>query len=207
MVDRRLTESVRRKYNRFARCYDLMQGPMESGMLARWQKQLWAEARGRVLEVGVGTGRNFAFYPPDVQVTGIDFSERMLEKARRRQRKQGTQVELLLMDAQEMSFPDASFDTVVSTCVFCTVPDPVAGLREVRRVLRPEGQLLMLEHVRSSRPVLGLGMDALNPVVRFLVGTEINRDTVTNVREAGLEVISVDRLWLDILLLIKAKRS
>lgn len=201
MIDEKTTASVRRKYNRVARFYDMPFMEMSD----RWRKEIWKHARGKVLEVGVGTGKNIPFYPKDVEVTAIDFSEKMLEKAIKRRDKLGARVELRLMDAQKMDFPDQTFDTVITTCVFCTVPDPIAGLREIRRVCKPDGQVVMLEHVRSCKPVLGTLMDWLNPLVYGLIGTNINRDTVENVKKAGLQVISVEKLWSDILLKIVAR--
>lgn len=201
MVDEKTTASVRRKYNRVARFYDMRFMKMDD----RLHKEIWKYARGKVLEVGVGTGKNIPFYPKDVEVTAIDFSEKMLEKAVKKRDELGAKVDLRLMDAQKMDFPDRTFDTVITTCVFCTVPDPVAGLREIRRVCKPDGQVVMLEHVRSCRPVLGALMDWLNPLVYGLIGTNINRDTVENVKKAGLTVTRVEKLWGDILLKIIAR--
>ncbi|MCL4515490.1 MAG: class I SAM-dependent methyltransferase [Firmicutes bacterium] len=201
MVDEKTTASVRRKYNRVARFYDMRFMKMDD----RLHKEIWKYARGKVLEVGVGTGKNIPFYPKDVEVTAIDFSEKMLEKAVKKRDELGAKVDLRLMDAQKMDFPDRTFDTVITTCVFCTVPDPVAGLREIRRVCKPDGQVVMLEHVRSCRPVLGALMDWLNPLVYGLIGTNINRNTVENVKKAGLTVTRVEKLWGDILLKIIAR--
>jgi SAM-dependent methyltransferase len=106
------------------------------------------------------------------------------------------------MDAQALALAGGSFDVVVSTCVFCSVPDPVLGLQEVRRVLRPDGKIVLLEHVRSRLPVLGRLMDWLNPVSVRLQGANINRDTVGNVQKAGLSTRRVDNLFLDIVKLI-----
>ncbi|WP_366923962.1 class I SAM-dependent methyltransferase [Metallumcola ferriviriculae] len=203
-MDQIHTDSVRRKYNRVALIYDLMESPMEMHKFDKHRRMVWSHARGKTLEVGVGTGKNIPYYPDNTSVTGIDFSERMLAKAVKRKEKLHHPVELRLMDAQRMDFPDNSFDTVVSTCVFCTVPDPILGLREIKRVCKPAGQVLMLEHVRSCRPLLGPLMDIINPVVRSLIGTNINRDTQNNIRQAGLQIKSVTPLWSDILFLIEA---
>ncbi len=202
-MDRRRTEIIRRRYDRVALIYDLMEGP--GGVMNRWRRALWSRASGRVLEVGVGTGRNMPYYPPGVQVTAIDFSPRMLERARKRAARLGLGVDLRLMDAQQMDFPDGSFDTVVTTCVFCSVPDPVLGLREVRRVCRPDGQVLLLEHVRSRMPLVGELLDILNPITTLLIGVNINRDTVGNIRRAGLVIVEEKDLWLDILKEIVAR--
>ncbi|GAW91801.1 class I SAM-dependent methyltransferase [Calderihabitans maritimus] len=199
-----LTEKVKRKYNRFALIYDLLETPMETMMLNKWRAEVWQKARGKVLEVGVGTGRNMHFYPENIHVTAIDFSEQMLKRAERRRHQLGLEVDLLLMDVQELDFPDNTFDTAVATCVFCTVPDPVKGLAEVRRVVKPEGKIILLEHVRSCRPFWGRTMDWLDPIVYGLIGTHINRDTVRNVEKAGLQIHSIKQLWRDILLQIEA---
>lgn len=205
MVNKVHTESVRRKYNRVALIYDLMETPMELHSFNKYRKMVWQHARGKTLEVGIGTGKNIPYYPVNATVTAIDFSERMLARAKKRKEKLNAKVDLRLMDVQQMEFADNTFDTVVTTCVFCTVPDPILGLREIARVCKPYGRVLMLEHVRSCRSLIGSLMDLLNPIVHGLIGTNINRDTVQNVRSAGLEIIKVTPLWSDILLFIEAK--
>ena len=108
------------------------------------------------------------------------------------------------MDAQQMAFPDNTFDTVVTSCVFCSVPDPLAGLREIRRVCKPQGRVVMLEHVRSGHPFIGPLMDVLNPIPLTIYGANINRNTVHNLRLAGFRNISVTDLWFDIVIKIIA---
>jgi ubiquinone/menaquinone biosynthesis C-methylase UbiE len=161
----RATALAQRRYNRQAALYDLREAPMEL-FIGRWRRRLWSQIPpgSRVLEVGVGTGRNMRFYPPGVSVVAVDFSPRMLARAVRRARREQRDVALALMDAQGLAFADGCFDTVVTTCVFCSVPDPVLGLQEVRRVLRPDGKIVLLEHVRSRLPILGRLMDWLNPL-------------------------------------------
>ena len=197
------TSIIQRRYNRQASSYDLREAMMEPFM-GRWRRRLWRQISpgARVLEVGVGTGKNLRHYPPGVSVVAVDFSPKMLARAVRRAREHHHAVELALMDAQALAFADASFDVVVTTCVFCSVPNPVLGLEEVRRVLRANGRVLLLEHVRSRLPVLGRLMDWLNPVSLRLQGVNINRDTVGNVEQAGLCVRRVDNLLLDVVKLI-----
>jgi ubiquinone/menaquinone biosynthesis C-methylase UbiE len=118
----------------------------------------------------------------------------MMEQAQRRAKLMGTRVDLALMDAQRLAFPDATFDAVVATFVFCSVPDPVLGLQELGRVVRPRGRITLLEHVRVNKPVIGRVMDLLDPIVVRLMGPHINRHTVENVKKANLEVERVEEL-------------
>ncbi|OGO51146.1 MAG: hypothetical protein A2148_07085 [Chloroflexi bacterium RBG_16_68_14] len=202
-AEARATATAQRRYNRQAALFDLSEAAVEP-LFGRWRRRLWGNipAGSRVLEIGVGTGKNMRCYPPSVSVVAVDFSPRMLSRAIRRARKGRVHVQLAMMDAQALALADASFDVVVATFVFCSVPDPVLGLQEVRRVLRPDGRILLLEHVRSRLPVLGRLMDWLNPISVRLQGYNINRDTVGNVAEAGLAVRRADNLLLDIFKLI-----
>lgn len=145
-------------------------------------------AKPRLLEVGVGTGKNLWYYPEGVEAVAVDISEKMLERAWRRAQKLKKPVELLPMDAQALAFPDESFDVVVATFVFCSVPDPVLGLREIRRVLKPHGRVILLEHMRPRSERLGKLFDFFNPLAVRLTGANINRRTVENVRRAGLAI-------------------
>jgi ubiquinone/menaquinone biosynthesis C-methylase UbiE len=188
------TATTRRRYQRIARFYDVM-CLIPERHFQPWRKQLWSLVKGpQVLEVGVGTGRNIEFYREGVRITAIDLTPGMLEHAHQRAQQLGKEVDLCLMDVQNMDFPEAIFDTVVATCVFCSVPDPVLGLREVLRVTKPGGRVLLLEHVRSKNPTFGAIMDFLNPLVVRVMGSNINRRTVENAQRAGLEVESVTNL-------------
>ena len=192
------TENIRRRYNRAAVCYDLMDAMMEWRLFRRERERLLSNTEGRVLEVGVGTGKNLPWYPKEIELTGIDFSPGMLARAQHRAERLGLKARLMEMDAQKMQFDDNSFDTVVSTCVFCSVPDPVAGLKEIRRVCKPGGQILMLEHMRSERPLVGGLMDIFNWVPLHLYGANINRRTLENLKIAGFNDISAENVWSDI---------
>ncbi|KUO76867.1 MAG: methyltransferase type 11 [Clostridia bacterium BRH_c25] len=192
------TQLIKKRYNRISRIYDLMESPMEMMSLKKWRIELMRDLQGKVLEVGVGTGKNIEFYPDSLEITAIDFSERMLEKARQKAEIYKKKVNLMEMDAQYMRFPDNSFDTVFTTCVFCSVPDPIKGLKEMGRVCKAGGRIIMIEHVRSEKKVLGTIMDVLNPVVVNLYGANINRRTVENVKVSGLLNIEVIDLSGDI---------
>ncbi len=202
----RRTALTRARYDRIAPVYDVIEWFTERTAFAAWRRQLWAGVpAGRVLEVGVGTGKNLPFYPPGAQVIAIDLSERMLERARRRAAALGVPVDLRWMDVQHLEFPDAAFDAAVATFVFCSVPDPIAGLRELGRVVRPEGDIWLLEHMRVDRPFIGPLMDLLNSLVVRVTGANINRRTVENVRRAGLTPVSVKPLWGELVRLIHAR--
>lgn len=169
----------------------------------RYRARLIAAVQGpRVLEVGVGTGRNLPLYRADVHVDAIDLSPRMLERARRRPPR--ANVDLALMDVEQLAWPSGTFDTVVATCVFCSVPDPVKGLAELRRVLRVGGQALFLEHVRPGTAWLARVFDWLDPVVSRS-GPHINRRTMDNIRTAGFAIEREDNLMSDVLKLVVAR--
>lgn len=134
------------------------------------------------------------YWPQGVDITAVDLTPGMLQRAEARRRALGLSGHLELADAQALRFPDGSFNGAVATFVFCSVPDPILGLRELRRVVRPGGTVVLLEHVRSSIPWLGGLMDLINPLIVRLMGANINRDTVRNVHRAGLVVDHVDEL-------------
>jgi ubiquinone/menaquinone biosynthesis C-methylase UbiE len=194
------TASVARVYDRVARFYDLMEAPMDWMGGTERRRRVLSRATGDVLEIGVGTGINFRHYPADVRLHGIDISEQMLRRARDRAERVGQSVTLDRADVEALPYGDSSFDTVTATCVFCSVGDPVRGLAEVRRVVRPDGRVLLMEHVRPENPVLGKLFDLLTPLTRRLMGPEINRRTEENVRAAGMEIVSVrrDGIWREI---------
>lgn len=201
------TVLTRARYQRISSTYDRMEGFIEK-RIRPWRQKLWQFANGpRVLEVGVGTGKNIEFWPRDCKVTAIDLTPGMLELARKKAialNRQGD--DLFLADIQKLELPSGIFDTVVATCVFCSVPDPVKGLREIGRVVRPDGHVLLLEHIRIDKPVIGPMMDLLAPLVVRINGANINRRTIENVKNAGLRidhVIDLDKMGMFKLILAR----
>ncbi|WP_235283653.1 MULTISPECIES: class I SAM-dependent methyltransferase [unclassified Methanosarcina] len=193
------------KYNRISPIYELIDLPLELLFFRRWRKEAFSGLSGNILEVGVGTGKNLKYYPSNSLVTGIDASEGMLDIARKKAMGMPN-VSLLLMDAEHLEFPDRSFDYVVTTFVLCTVPDPVKALEEMRRVLKLSGELMALEHVRSSNPLISLLEDLINPVLLFLFGDHSIRHTLENIEDAGFTVLEAKKLAIkDVFRKIRAK--
>lgn len=201
-----MKDPARVRYDRNARLFDFVDS-LFGTMMARRKHEVVGRASGRVLEVGVGTGKSFAHYPQGIELVGIDISPKMLEKAETRTNDFSGSLTLEVGDVQNLDFPDDSFDTVVTSCVFCSVTDPVRGFQEINRVLRPGGRGLHLEHVRSKRPAIGKLMDIVNPVVVRLTGANINRDTAANIRKSGLTLLEEKDLWSDILKLFEVTKG
>lgn len=201
------TEATIKRYNRIAPFFDVLEGFMELALLSDWRKKIWNKVSGiKILEIGVGTGKNFPFYPADREISAIDFSNNMLTRARKKAAQEQINVDLSLMDAQNLNFADNSFDTVICTFVFCSVPDPVQGLQEIYRVCKPDGQVLLLEHVLSSKPFIAVIMNFLNPIALFIAGTNINRNTVKTVQQCGFKSVHIDTISGDIVKIIRAEK-
>ncbi|HUI33406.1 MAG: class I SAM-dependent methyltransferase [Dysgonamonadaceae bacterium] len=186
-------------YDRNAALYDKLLAPVD-GTLTKWRKELLKDVSGKTLEIGIGTGKNIQHYPAGVTLTGIDSSERMLKYAHRRANGYTHIDQLLKMDAEDLIFPDNTFDTVVASCVFCSVSDPIKGFHEIKRVCKENGTILLLEHVRSQKKILGKIMDILNPISYTLYGDNINRKTYDNLILAGFEPSQIEtvNIWSDI---------
>ncbi|MBI2867197.1 MAG: class I SAM-dependent methyltransferase [Chloroflexi bacterium] len=166
--------------------------PGEWAGLRALRRRLLAGASGRVLEVGLGTGLSLPFYPSVTVLVGIDPNRDMLTRAARRGSAANRVLTLLMADGRSLPFVDVAFDTVVGSLVFCSVPDPLQGLIEARRVTRPGGELRLLEHVRGLGPVVGKLQDWATPIwKRMAQGCHLNRTTLDTVCQAGWRVDSV----------------
>lgn len=181
----------------FSAVYDRGFKATEEAGLRAMRRELLAQARGRVLELGAGTGLNIEHYPAEVEaLTLVEPDPHMTKRLREKLTQTGKAAEISVVEApgENLPFPDGSFDTVAVTLVLCTVPSPAATLAEVKRVLEPNGQLLFLEHVRAEDPGLARWQDRFERPWRFLGdGCHCNRDTVSAIAAAGFELGDVER--------------
>ena len=179
----------------FAMTYDRSMARVEKAGLGALRRSLLAAAAGHVLEIGGGTGANLTIYGPEVEsLTMTEPETPMVRRLERRVREEASLAKVLRSPAEDLPFEDDTFDVAVSTLVLCGVSDQPRALRELRRVLRPGGQLLFIEHVRSSDARFARRQDRMNPVNRFLVCCDCNRPTLTSIQEAGFTVTQVEHL-------------
>lgn len=205
-ANRNRTERVRRHYDRRAEDYDRIIAPLERLLFGAGREWVCSRARGEVLEIAVGTGRNLYFYPTEVHLTGVELSPKMLEIACRRACESGIEADLRAGDAQDLPFPDARFDTVVATLALCTVPDDRRAMTEAARALRPGGRLLLLEHVRSPLLPVRVLQGILNPLSVVLGKDHLLREPLRHVEGLGLVVEHLERSKLGIVERLAARR-
>lgn len=190
---RRENDRVRHIWERQAPGYDRQMDFIEKYLFAGGRQWVCAPAKGDVLELAVGTGRNLPFYRPEARLTGIDLSPAMIEIARIRAQELGRAVDLRLGDAQALDLPDASFDVVVITLSLCSIPDPRRAIAEARRVLRPGGQIRLLEHVRSPSRIVRAGERVLDIVMVRLEGDHYLREPLDDLHAEGFQIVQVER--------------
>ena len=183
-------EEITQSYNKRAIWYDILEKIPEFLGINRIRKNLFRKASRDVLEVAAGTGNNLRHYPKDCKITLIDLSRAMLKIASRKARRQRLEVSIQEMDAESLEFPDDAFDTVVDSLSLCTLTQPVQALREMARVCKPNGRILLLEHGRSSREGLARWQDRKADKHAKRFGCNWNRDILGLVGEANLEVVS-----------------
>lgn len=184
---------ARRVWDRYAAQYDKDISFWERAFFATGREWVCSRARGRVLEVGVGTGRNFPFYPAEVTVVGVDVSPAMLDIARRRAAESTMDIELGVADAEALPFADNSFDTVLSTISLCAIPDHRAAIVEMSRVLRPGGRLLLLDHIGSNWWPIWAGQWLLELVTSRSAGEHMTRRPAKLLPDAGFRVTESQR--------------
>lgn len=177
----------------------------ESLAQSRWRQQLLRHARGNVLELAVGAGANFPYYPPGVQITAIDFSPAMLDKAKRRAEHLRVNADFVCADMEEADFAEHSFDAVISTLSFCSYRQPLELLRKIRRWCKPEGEILLLEHGISSSLLVSVLQKTLDPLLYRAYGCHQTRNIRQLAEQAGLDVIAAEGYWMDMVQLLRAK--
>ena len=188
------TARQKRVWDKAASSYDKQIAFFEKIQFAGGREWLGERARGRVLEVAIGTGLNLAHYPADVTITGIELSPAMLAVARQRATGHGRDVDLREGDAEHLPFEDASFDTVVCALSLCTIPNPDAALAEMRRVLGPGGRLLLLDHIGSSWPPVYAAQWLLERITIRAAGEHFTRRQLPLVKAAGFQIVETERL-------------
>jgi len=195
------------RYQRIAWAYDLLDLPFEYRRYRKIRPQLFRGLSGRILDAGVGTGRNFPFYPPGSEVVGIDLSPAMLARAERRRPTAAAPVELRQMDVTRLDFPDRSFDAAVATFLFCTLPDElqVAAMRELGRVVKPGGIIRCLEFTLPSNRLRRAMLRLWAPWVYWAYGATFDRQTERRVPEAGLRLFESRYVHDDLIKLLGAK--
>jgi ubiquinone/menaquinone biosynthesis C-methylase UbiE len=200
------TERVRRFYEKDAHKFDREMRFFDRLLFAGGREWVCAQASGDVLEIGIGTGRNLSHYAADVRLTAIELSPAMLELARARASELGRECDLRVGDAQALEFSDQSFDTVVCTLSLCSIPDERAAAAEVRRVLRPGGRFLLLEHVRSPLLPVRLAQRLLDPLSVRFQADHLLREPLEVLRAEGFEVERLERSKLGIVERLAARK-
>ena len=193
----------REKWNRAAPSYESLAASATERRWAEFKRDFFAGMQGRVLFLAAGTGLDFQFFPCGRRIVALDVSERMLHRARSRAASYDGLIELHQMDVGQLAFADDCFDRIYTSCTFCSVSDPLRGLRELRRVLRPGGSLHMFEHTGSRWFPFNLMLTACTPLSRVF-GPEMNRPTVDTVRRAEFDVRRIKHHYLDVLKSIEA---
>ena len=200
------SNEISEKYNRFARWYDVVEGIPDVLGIRKLRRRMLQRASGRVLEVAVGTGKNLGYYPRSCRIIAVDVSREMLHVASQRAAKLSMDVSFSLTDAEALPFSNKSFDTVVSSLSTCTFPNPVAALREMARVCRTTGKILLLEHGRSNREPLARWQDGHADQFAKPLGCHWNREPQHLAREADLKILDAQRFFYGIFHVIEAKR-
>ncbi|MGC6585555.1 class I SAM-dependent methyltransferase [Paenibacillus sp. Dod16] len=198
-------QSLIRKFNKQAAIYERN---TRQRRLGEWRQRLLEDVEGSVLEVAVGAGANFPFYPRDkVNVTAVDFSPEMLSRARRMASEMGIRAHFLERDIETLELPERSYDCVVSTLSLCGYEDPVKALNKINRWAKPGGRVYLLEHGMSTNRLLGAIQHLINPAARRISGCHYNRDMIQIANASELNIVKTERYWNGIVHLIWAQAT
>ncbi len=190
-------QEVKQKYDRISSVYNIFETIPETVMFKKWRKRILEQPKGKVLEIGVGTGKNLCYYNyKQVDLTAIDISPGMLKQAESLAKKKNYPLTFKLSSAQKLPFENNTFDYIVCTFVLCSVPEPVGALTEMNRVLKPKGKVIFLEHVLSKNRILAFIENLFNPLTTRMMGVNINRNTPENIKKSGLKLIKEKNLAL-----------
>ncbi|WP_432352913.1 class I SAM-dependent methyltransferase [Sporosarcina sp. A2] len=194
--------------NWFPKLYDVAMKPLEATRFKKVRTALVEKAAGRVLEIGSGTGINFPYYRNATQVDAIEPNPLMSKRAENRLIQARVPVHIHEVGAESLPFADDTFDTVVSTLVFCTIPDPMKALDEIQRVSKSGATLLFFEHVRMEPTLLSKTQDVLNPLwEKICDGCQLNRDTLEMITTSGIDVIKVESYYAKLFLYIEGRNK
>lgn len=196
---------TKEKYSRFSKIYDFLEEKLPMNI---YKKEAVSMLTGKILEIGIGSGANLKYFNNNMDITGVDFSSGMLKIAQDKANSLGLKnVTLLEMNIENMVFPDETFDSILSTCVFCTVPNPEKGLTEVYRVLKKGGKAVFLEHMKSKNIFINICLFLLTAIVYPLIGTSFIRETEKKIKASGFSKVECKNLMMgDVLKIIVAEK-
>ncbi|MEH7014238.1 class I SAM-dependent methyltransferase [Neobacillus niacini] len=192
----------------FAKWYDFFMGPLEQRKFKRIRKELLQRAEGKVLELGSGTGINFPFYKDVDQVIAIEPSQHMIDQSINRLQLSVVTIEMVKASAEKLPFEDNTFDTVVATLVFCTIPNAEKAIAEIKRVCKPKGSILLFEHVKMENRLLGGMQEWLTPVWKKICdGCCLNRETLKAFTSQGLKIEKVEQFYKDLFVVAEIRNN
>lgn len=198
-------EDLEKKFDRTSRFYNLVDWPFERFRYRKIRKRIWEGLSGKILDAGVGTGCNIPFYPTNACVVGIDLSQGMLEKAKKKAHALGKTAALKKASVYRLPFPEESFDSIVATFLCCVVDQPASAARELKRVCKKGGKIFFLEYVLSQKPIRRWIQKMVTPYTRFMFGVDFTQDTLATLKKEDFKILSEENITGDVLKLIVAQ--
>ncbi|MFB3167175.1 class I SAM-dependent methyltransferase [Neobacillus sp. 179-C4.2 HS] len=190
----------------FPKWYDFFMGPLERGKFKRVRRDLLKSATGKVLEIGSGTGVNFPLYRNADHVIAIEPSQNMIDQSQSKRQLAVVPIEMVNASAEKLPFEDHTFDTVVATLVFCTIPNVDEAINELKRVCKPNGKILLFEHVKMENTVLSSMQEGLTPLWKKICdGCCLNRETLQAFTSQGLKIERVEKFYKDLFIVAELR--